>query len=173
MTIDAGYEIVTSVFQNTLVFNIEWIISLALLFVSLILITKDYNQWKKLSLPVIVGWYICGITPNYLILVISAMLFVVDTLSIQSLGQILTVSSESAMRGAEGLVKHSWIGRIKRQRLDRKSRTSYGKLATDKSFKEKVLPFIEKREKSKKADTTNITNIQTVPEEWLRYKRER
>lgn len=91
MAIDLGYNVISNVFQNTYIFNTSWIISLIVTSITLMILTRDPEKWKEMWFPVTVLWHIAGITPFILVYVISAVLFVIEGLSIQTIGELVDV----------------------------------------------------------------------------------
>lgn len=101
MAIDLGFSLFGTLFGDIFVFNISWIISILLTFITLTLISTNVKEWKTLSLPVILGWYVVGIRPFLGILVISGIFFVIDNLSIDVIGDVLTVSKDKKRKGID------------------------------------------------------------------------
>lgn len=97
MTLQDGFGILNSITINTTVFNIEWILSTALIFLTLLIITRDINKWKILAFPTTVMWHIIGIKPSFLMYAITAILFVIEALSLEIIGNLV--------EGVKGMVK--------------------------------------------------------------------
>jgi hypothetical protein len=89
MAISSGFELLTSALADTTIFNISWIISLIFVFFTLLIITRDVNKWKSLAFPVTILWHIVGITPSFLFYILTGMIFVIDALSLQAIGNVL------------------------------------------------------------------------------------
>ena len=66
MAIELGYEFIRQIFIDTTIFDIGWAISVIVTILSLLIITRDTQEWKKLAFPVMVGWHIVGIPPFFL-----------------------------------------------------------------------------------------------------------
>lgn len=97
MAIDTAYSILGNAFENTMVFNIGWIISLAITAISLVLITRNSQKWRILAFPVMLGWHVAGIAPNFIIYLASALMFAIEGISIQTLGDIITIAKRQTM----------------------------------------------------------------------------
>jgi len=86
MVITEGFGLFKDVFVNTNVLNISWLLSIVFVILTMVLITRDVSKWKTLAFPVTVMWHIAGITPNYLLYMITGIVFAVDVLSLSSGG---------------------------------------------------------------------------------------
>ena len=89
MAISDGFGLLNSVLTDTLVFNISWIISIVFVFFTLLIITRDINKWKTLAFPVTILWHIVGITPSFLFYIVTGIMFIVDALSLETIGNVL------------------------------------------------------------------------------------
>lgn len=101
MAIQEGYDFLTEMFQNTLVFNLEWLVATIVIIITLVLISRITSNWKILAYPVTIMWDIAGLKPNMLIYIITAILFVINALSLETIGSVLgkfTKSTGSALR---------------------------------------------------------------------------
>jgi hypothetical protein len=91
MGISDGFGLLNSVLTDTIIFNISWILSIIFVFLTLIIITRDVNKWKTLAFPVTILWHIVGITPSFILYIITGLLFIIDALSMQGIGNMLQV----------------------------------------------------------------------------------
>lgn len=94
MGIELGLELIKTVIQDTYIFNISWIISAVLTMLTLLIITKDYNKWKTLAFPVMVGWHISGVTPFILLYMFGAIMFAIESLSVQVISGLLSATTK-------------------------------------------------------------------------------
>lgn len=92
MTIQLGYDLINELFGKISIFDSSWIISILLTVLTMLLLTRDTREWKQLAFPIMVGWHVAGVTPSILIYIGTAILFVVDVLSLEMLtGMVLEV----------------------------------------------------------------------------------
>lgn len=89
MAIDTGLTLLGHIVQDMTVFNITWVLSLVATFLTLLIITRDVNKWKELLFPVMTGWYIAGLPPFFLLFIFAAIMYGIETLSIQLIGQVV------------------------------------------------------------------------------------
>lgn len=87
-----SYEILKIVLQDTIYFNISWIISAIATLLTLTAITRDTNKWKELALPVMVIWHIAGIPPFFLLYIATAITFTIECLSIEVIGDLIKIT---------------------------------------------------------------------------------
>lgn len=99
---------------NISLFGQNWIISIIILFLTLIILTREYEKWKGLALPVSLAWWVGGIKPNMVILLATGVIFVIDALSIQVINDFMGISKE--IEKAKGKV---WT-RVKQSAYDQK-----------------------------------------------------
>jgi len=98
MAIGNATTIMTTVFADTIIFNVTWLISLAITFLSLLILTRDANKWKILAFPVMLMWHIAGVPPNFLIYLVSAIVFAIEAMSLQTIGQIMQIATGTVKR---------------------------------------------------------------------------
>lgn len=85
-----GINYLSGVFTGTTIFGLEWILSLILTLLTLLILTREYNKWRELALPVMIIWHIVGITPNLLMYLGAGIIYVIDKVSIQTLGSVIS-----------------------------------------------------------------------------------
>jgi predicted lipid-binding transport protein (Tim44 family) len=76
---------------DTLVFNVTWIANALATLFTLVAVTRDKSKWVNLALPVMIGWHIAGLTPFFLFYIIGAIGFVINALSLQTIGSMMNV----------------------------------------------------------------------------------
>lgn len=103
----------TQTFQQTSIFGFVELISIPIIIISLALITRDLQKWKTLAFPVAVGWYISGIRMHFLILIILALMFIIEVISLQTLGNILDTITTRATTGIKNMKEDKTITRLK------------------------------------------------------------
>lgn len=91
MGIQQGYDLIKAVFLDTVILDISWAISLIFTLLTLLLITKEVDKWKSLAFPVMVLIHIAGIPPFILIYLGSAIIFAIESLSLQTIGSLLSI----------------------------------------------------------------------------------
>ena len=90
MSIEDGFEFVKDAFVDMHWFGAEWVIPLMVIFMSMVLITRDKEEWKVLFFPMCVGWLIAGLRPSYVLVFLGGVVFVVNELSLRVLGNVLS-----------------------------------------------------------------------------------
>lgn len=90
MAITQGFELLSSAVTDTFVFNISWLISIVFVFFTLLIITRDTNKWKGLAFPVTILWHVVGITPSFLFYILTGIVFIIDALSINTIGNVIS-----------------------------------------------------------------------------------
>lgn len=89
MSIQEGFDLIKNAIINTHILGIDWIISIPIIIITLLIITREYNKWKTLALPVMIGWHIIGIPQSVILYLVSSMLLAVDTMSLTQLGELI------------------------------------------------------------------------------------
>lgn len=119
MTTAIGIQLIAQIFKDTWVFNVSWILSIVITFLVMVMITRDTNEWKKLAFPVMLLLHIMGLAPNFIIYLISAIIFVVEMLSFEAAGTLLQIAGIKAKQ-AVGPTKTQKIKSraIERQKLN-------------------------------------------------------
>lgn len=110
MTLATGLTQLQSLFVDTTILQIDWGISLVLVCLTMLLITRDTQEWKHLALPVTLIYHIMGITPSIIWYMICSIMFAVNTLSIKQISTIIT-ATQTITRGIATETK-SILGRM-------------------------------------------------------------
>lgn len=94
-------------FTYTEVYGMNWIIPTILVFLTMIMITRDFNRWKILALPTLLAWKIAGLPTSLVLLIIATILYVQESLNLEVFGNLLTAGTETATKTTGGTLK--WI----------------------------------------------------------------
>jgi len=86
MVYTADFTTIKEAFTNTWALGTEWLIPLALAFVVMAFITRDTDKWKILFFPLIVLERIIGMPVHFILMSAGAILFVIEALSTQVVG---------------------------------------------------------------------------------------
>lgn len=111
MAIDTAYTLLNSGFNELILFNVEWIISITVTFLSMLIVTRDVQKWKTLAFPIMLGWHICGLSPFFFAYLISAIVFAIEGISLSALGQVFSTASIRVARTFEKFVGETEWGR--------------------------------------------------------------
>jgi hypothetical protein len=96
-----GFEFFKSFLVDVTVFNIDWIISLFVIVLVLLLISRDTQDWKILSLPVTIVIHIMGLTPSFIWYIIATIIFSVELFSTRMMGNVLHVFDKKPRQSVE------------------------------------------------------------------------
>ena len=80
-------QLLSDVFNNSSYFNIDGLIIVLLAVLSMALISRSFDQWKVLALPVTVMWDAAGITPHFLWYALTMIMFVPQVISTEQISQ--------------------------------------------------------------------------------------
>lgn len=89
--ITVAYDMLKGSITQVNVFGISWIIPTIIIVITLVLITRDIQKWKILTLPVSILYYLVGIKTSWVIMFAAAIIFAVESLSIQAIGNIADI----------------------------------------------------------------------------------
>jgi len=93
-TYTPDWSYMTDAFKNTYILGSGWILPLIMTFIVIIMITRDINKWKILMFPFLVLWNIIGIPVNLVIMIFAGLVFVIEALSTEMGGNLLTSITE-------------------------------------------------------------------------------
>jgi len=97
---EPDFSIATEAFQgNTFILGVEWIIPLALAVFLMAMVTKDLEKWKVLALPIFVMERIVGLPVHYALLMGSGIMFALQVLSTQIVGNLLGATKKWTGKG--------------------------------------------------------------------------
>lgn len=85
-------------FTYTEVYGMNWVIPSILVFLTLIMITRDYNRWKILALPTLLAWKIAGLPTSIVLLIIATIVYVQESLNLEVFGNFLTATTETSSK---------------------------------------------------------------------------
>lgn len=104
MAIQLGFDIVKETFTQTTIFGIDWFITALVTIIAIALIAgKNWNDYKTLLLPVTIGLHVIGLTPSLIQYVIGALLLVMETMSLEMLGNIAETITKGYTRTTESI----------------------------------------------------------------------
>lgn len=89
MGIETGIEVAKKIFIDMTVFDIKYMISIPIIFIILLLITREPQKWKLLLLPSTIFTHLIGITPHFLIYIFASLLFAVELVSLETIGDVI------------------------------------------------------------------------------------
>ena len=151
----AAWTIVQEVFKDSLVFNIDWLIVIFIVFISMLLITRNIQKWKVLALPVTLAWSIAGLKPSLLWYIIITIIFGVESLSIDMLGSLVKAVSKPFVETGKIATKGIMKFRAKRlekwaDKMERKPIKSFRKTPITYSKSTLIKPSLDSRKKTVK-----------------------
>lgn len=138
MAIDLGFTLLKNIFVDTYIFNIDWLLSAVITFLSLLWLSKDPNEWKTLAFPVMVGWHIAGLSPFFLLYIATAMMYAIESLSLQTIGQVITGVTRTATEKWKG-IKPSLVEEEHKRITRRQKRRTIKDILGERSFTQKEL----------------------------------
>lgn len=107
MLTEAIDTIMNAMFNNSFAGQ-TWIMYLIVIMGSLMLITRKFQDWATLALPIMIGWKYFGVDIPLVFLVTGAVIFIVDILSLRMIGGAFSGLGEFASK--EGRIR----GKIRR-----------------------------------------------------------
>lgn len=103
MGIEQGTQLISEILNRFELFGIPWMLPLVLVAITMLLITRDIQEWQVLALPVTVFWHIIGVTPHFLWYVVAIIMFVLYLLSLETIGSFLQISGNRIARKNKSL----------------------------------------------------------------------
>lgn len=89
MNVSLGLTEIGTTINNTSILGVTWIVSLIIIFFTLLLISRRPSDWKILALPVSLAWYLSGIRTSIIFVIITALIFVIESMSTDVIGEML------------------------------------------------------------------------------------
>lgn len=122
MTSTVDFSLFTSLFSHSTFFGLSWFVALLITMISLPMITKDPEKWKVLFLPVSLCWLIAGVNVHVIMLIIATLIFVQESIGLQTIGNVAKSAGEMGSLAYQGLrtARHVATGRWQEQRTARK-----------------------------------------------------
>ena len=116
MAMQTGFDLIRTTFTDTTIFGIGWIITLIATVIAMALISgKNWSDWKTLLLPVTIALHVIGLVPSILQYVVGAILFVMETMSLQVLGNIAETTTNMISSTVDAVQTYK-TGRTKKER---------------------------------------------------------
>lgn len=82
----------TEMFQQTTILGVDWLFSAGIILIALAVITRNFNSWKVLAFPVSIAIHSVVTPVNMIVLMVTAVLFVIDSLSLEAIGRIAEIA---------------------------------------------------------------------------------
>jgi hypothetical protein len=102
------YNLIGQLTNNTTILSIGWMVGLLITAISTVLISRDKEDVTVLAFPLLVGWAIAGLRTSPVILSIAAIVFVISTLSLKGIRQILSPKAIQSRREGITAVKKGY-----------------------------------------------------------------
>lgn len=103
MAIGEGFRILNDIINNSQIFGVGWIPAVIIIIVSLFWLSLDTGKWKGIILQIMVGWYIAGVKMFEGILIIGAIIYVMDMISVKNMGTIWKIWNKEERLEQEAL----------------------------------------------------------------------
>jgi Ni/Fe-hydrogenase subunit HybB-like protein len=143
-----GFEFLKETLQHTSFLQINFIVALIFIIITLLIITRDIEKWKLLALPVSILWEIIGVPVHLLILISAGIMFAIEILSLTQIGNLaealtktFTKSSENKQQTMMTNLKTALKSKTEENRLNKKLARGYKK--TKKAVKMLNLPGVK------------------------------
>lgn len=134
MSLTDGITLLEDVFIKTAFFeSFPFIIPQTIIVIgTLLFITRQVNDWKKISFPVLIGWSVFGMVIHPILFMISGVLLVLEILSVEQIGGVVTSLSNGITRERERWSKGSKENRMLRKGLKETKKSKGTKETFDK-----------------------------------------
>lgn len=87
-----GLTLLKEVTIDVLPFGTDYITPIIIVVLTMLIISRSISSWKILAFPVTVAWHIAGLTPHHLWYILTVIMFVIESLSLETIGDIADVS---------------------------------------------------------------------------------
>jgi len=158
--LDNGFEAIKDLFFNVNFFGFEWALSVIITLVVLLLISRNPQDWKQLTLPIITLFGVMGFVVSPLIYVVAGMMFVFGMFNTRELGNLITTgnktltldniklsSDELKIKNYSKILDNKELFRVA---MDRNKGYKARKEADDKEKRDKILDFNKEKVKTAK-----------------------
>lgn len=88
-TAEIGTESIKNAFQVNFIQGFEWIPILILTYISILLVTRELQKQKILALPMYLAWGAIGIPTHYIITIILALFYIIETGAVTIIGNVI------------------------------------------------------------------------------------
>lgn len=89
--ITVAYSLLKESIVNTSPFGLDWLLPTFLIIIICVTITRDINKWKIMAFPVSILLGIIGLWTAPVIIILLALVFAVETISTQTIGNVIDV----------------------------------------------------------------------------------
>lgn len=104
MALQLGFDLIRETFTQTTIFGVNWILALLATVIILVLINgRNWSGYKATLLPATICIHILGLTPSILQYTIGALLMVIETMSLEMLGNIAETTTNLGRRTVESV----------------------------------------------------------------------
>lgn len=119
MAYDPDFSYVQEIFKYTYTFGLAWLVPLALMFLAMLVITRDTEKWKIMAFPMSILFWAMGMNGSamwLLIMIIAGVIFVIEALSTQVIGNIIqSVVGKKVDRPLTKKIEQQKIGDLARR----------------------------------------------------------
>lgn len=109
MASNISTTLIASIFTDTRIFGMSWLLAAIIGFLTLPLLTRNTEKWKTLAFPVFLGWSSVGLVNSQIVLYILALVYLINTISLEVIGSIATAIPNSINKATARLQeKYRW-----------------------------------------------------------------
>lgn len=131
-TYTPDFTVIKEALTQTWPLGTEWLIPLVIAFLVMAVITRDTDKWKILALPIFVLERIIGIPIHFVLMSIAGIIFVIEALSTQVVGNLIGTVKKWTTEAEDGIARESKIFK-QLQRAEQHER-KMSKLSLDKIY---------------------------------------
>lgn len=88
-SITQGFNVLRDSMNSSSIAGIDYVIPLILVFLTLVFVTRDLEEWKTLAFPILLMWGLAGIDVPLIFNALLGIQFVLTIIGIQRLGNVL------------------------------------------------------------------------------------
>jgi len=94
---DIDFSLLSNISNNTNIAGTDIILGFIFIILSMLLITRDVEKWKILAFPLAIGFTVAGINISPVIVIITAIIFTIEGLSLQVIASLVDTISDKTM----------------------------------------------------------------------------
>lgn len=107
MVYTADWGLITNALQLSNIAGASWVVPLIIVFLIMLIITRDVEKWKIMAFPIMAGLKVVGIPRDYpmvwlLFIMLAGIIFVMESMAHQVLGKVLRPAYEKVQEIATG-----------------------------------------------------------------------
>lgn len=130
-----GINFLSEAINHTNITGIEYVIPIAIIVFTLLIITRKINRWPTLFFPVTLMWHLAGVTQHIATILVSSIFFVINIFGLETIRQSISTIGSGISKASTDIYKTtSYYKKASQEAFTRKAKSEALKEAERQAY---------------------------------------